>query len=125
MAKRQDNRNRSGNRFDVRLTAGRAKYLVRIEFRSDRFKFVPFWIYASQIFDILALVELAPMWPSAQAHHDIFEEIEDRELDGLIHEPVGVEENRIGANVWAEIGLLRALKKFHFHNAARVQFREI
>src|ERR1700733_16219894 len=79
-------RSGSRNRFDLGLTAGRVKYLIRVEFCSYRFKLVPFWKYASQIFDILASVELAPMRSPAQAHHDVFEEIEDRQLNGLVHE---------------------------------------
>ena len=49
------------------------------------------------------------MRPPAQAHHDVFEEIEDRELNSLIHEPVGVEENRVLAGVRSKVGLLARL----------------
>ena len=118
-------RNRSRNRFDVGLTVRRVKYLIRVEFCSYRFKLVPFWIDPSQIFDILALVELAPMRPPAQAHHDVLEEIEDRELKGFVHEPVCVEENRILAGVRSKIGLLGSFEKLHFDNPTRVQFGEI
>src|SRR3984885_11413215 len=118
-------RSRSRNGFDLGLTAGRAKYLIRVGFCSYRFKRVPFWKCASQIFDILASVELAPMRSPAQAHHDVFEEIEDRELNGLVHEPVCVEENRVLAGVRSKIGLLRSFEKLHFDNPTRVQFGEI
>src|ERR1700722_8014996 len=117
--------NRSRNRFDVGLKVRRVKYLIRVEFCSYRFKLVPFWIDPSQIFDILALVELAPMRPPAQAHHDVFEEIEDRELNGFVHEPVCVEENHILSGVRSKIGLLGSLEKLHFDNPTRVQFGEI
>src|SRR6202021_4308074 len=107
------------------MTVGRIKYLIRVELCSYRFKLVPFWIDPSQIFDILALVELAPVRPPAQAHHDVFEEIEDRELNSLVYEPVGVEENRILAGVRSKVGMLASFEKLHFHNPPRVQFREI
>jgi hypothetical protein len=58
-----DESNQSGagqNRFAEGHAVGRVKHLVRVEFGSYRFGFVPSRIYASQIFDILALADLAP-----------------------------------------------------------------
>ena len=49
------------------------------------------------------------MRPSAQAHHDVFEEIEDRKLDRLVHKPIRVEQDRVVARVRPKIGLLRSL----------------
>ena len=46
------------------------------------------------------------------------------ELNGFVHEPVCVEENRILAGVRSKIGLLRSFEKLHFHNPTWVQFRE-
>jgi hypothetical protein len=43
----------------MRHAVGRVKHSIRVEFCSYCFNSFPFWIYASQIFYILALVELA------------------------------------------------------------------
>ena len=99
--------------------------MIGVEFGPRRFELVPSRIYASQIFDILTLVELAPMRPGAQPHHEVFEGIEDAELDRVVDEPEGVEKHRVAAAVRSEIGLLRSFEKLHFHNPPWVSFGEI